>query len=103
MEIHPDWGTLDSDLDRIGFCGGSVTVDGHAVGGAAELMASLRSAELSEAQIKMVLANIRNVMETAMMTKSLPDIAKPKGYPKNYRPKLDIRPKEPMICHLRWL
>ncbi|MEZ6056282.1 MAG: hypothetical protein R3C01_06215 [Planctomycetaceae bacterium] len=97
--------SLDSDIKRIIKMGGHVQIDGHDVGSADEFRATLKAIELNQPWDveRMAALDLWSLAKVVKTNESLPANAKPKGYPKGYRPTLNIRPNHPNPFYLRWL
>lgn len=96
--------SLDSDIKAIIHAGGHVQVDGFDVGSADELKATLKAVELKVPWdvARFAAYDLWSIAKVVKTNESLPDMAKPKGYPKGYRPTLNIRPNHEHPFDLHW-
>lgn len=95
--------SLDSDIKSIRRVGGSVTINGYPIGSADEFKATFASLELNWDLHKFAAQNIRSLADVVKTNEKLPAMAKPKGYPRGYRPHLDIRTDATQPFSIQWL
>lgn len=95
--------SINESIKQILKVGGSVSVDGTPCGSAAELAALMKAAGDEDGGLMRLLAlDLESIAETVRVNENLPAMAKPKGYPKHYRPEVNVHPNGQPFVRLRW-